>query len=166
MMNFCPQCGKKLELEKLIEDKTYKACSCGYIDFDNWVNVSAVIYAQNDDHQVLMIRMRKNHTYTFPGGFRDLGETLEEAARRECLEETGFIVDHLQLFHTATLDASRLVWVVFKADIIGGHKTLNDEVDDILFVDIKDLENIEPMRGPLSSGLLKKIVDSHKKNDR
>ena len=50
--------------------------------------------------RVLLIR-RKNEpfkgAYALPGGFVDIGETTEEACRREVLEETGLSVDDLQL---------------------------------------------------------------------
>jgi 8-oxo-dGTP diphosphatase len=35
-----------------------------------------------------------------PGGFVDYGESLESAARREALEETGLVVNLLGQFHT------------------------------------------------------------------
>jgi NADH pyrophosphatase NudC (nudix superfamily) len=159
-MIYCPKCGKKLEKEIKIENKLYHQCHCGYIDWNNWVNVSTVVVATNDNDEFLMVRIRKTGKYTFPGGFRDLGESLEEAAKRECFEESGYIIKDLELFHTNTMDSNRLVWIVFKAKIDSGHFIENDEVDQVKFVSIEELAKLEPMRGPLSSGLRDKITHS------
>jgi NADH pyrophosphatase NudC (nudix superfamily) len=152
-MKYCPNCGKKLEKEIKVENKLYHQCSCGYIDWDNWVNVSAVVVARNDKDEILMVKMRKSQTYTFPGGFRDLGESLEEAAKRECFEETGFIIDDFKLLRVDTLDSIRLVWVIFEAKIIGGSFIENMEVDDIIFVKQSQLSRISPLRGSLTKRL-------------
>jgi 8-oxo-dGTP diphosphatase len=52
------------------------------------------------DGRVLLIR-RKNEpfkgAYALPGGFVDIGETVEAACRREVLEEAGVAVSELQL---------------------------------------------------------------------
>jgi 8-oxo-dGTP diphosphatase len=57
----------------------------------------------NQQLEVLLIR-RKNPPYqnqwALPGGFVDIDETTEEAARRELLEETGIDFDTLRQFRT------------------------------------------------------------------
>lgn len=49
---------------------------------------------------VLIQRKHPPHGWALPGGFVEVGETLEAAARREALEETGLAVELLRQFHT------------------------------------------------------------------
>ncbi|HNR14022.1 MAG TPA: NUDIX hydrolase [Thermodesulfobacteriota bacterium] len=51
--------------------------------------------------QGIVLIKRKNPPYgwALPGGFIDYGETVEQAAQREALEETGLRVESLQQFH-------------------------------------------------------------------
>ena len=53
-----------------------------------------VIVPVTDDEEVLLIRQFRppvnNYVVEFPAGLNDQGETLEEAARRELIEETGY----------------------------------------------------------------------------
>ncbi|MEX1059873.1 MAG: NUDIX hydrolase [Methyloceanibacter sp.] len=55
---------------------------------------------RDSEARVLLIR-RKNEpfkgAYALPGGFVDIGETVEAACRREVLEEAGLVVGELQL---------------------------------------------------------------------
>jgi 8-oxo-dGTP diphosphatase len=67
------------------------------------VTVDVVVVSRERKPRVLLIR-RKNEPFAgkwaLPGGFVDMDETLEAAARRELQEETSIQTDKLEQLHT------------------------------------------------------------------
>jgi ADP-ribose pyrophosphatase YjhB (NUDIX family) len=118
-MNFCPNCGSIL-IDAIIDETNVKKCKkCNFVDWNNWVNISCVVVAYNKNNEFLMVVLKGKETgkITFPGGYRNLGETLEEAAKREFYEETGMFINQIELFKIYTKDEQRLVWIVYKAKV-------------------------------------------------
>lgn len=64
------------------------------------------VIIENGEGIVLIERANLPFGWAIPGGFVDYGESLEDAARREALEETGLKIELLQQFHTYS-DPSR-----------------------------------------------------------
>ncbi|MDN3955846.1 NUDIX hydrolase [Sporolactobacillus laevolacticus] len=50
------------------------------------------------ENRVLMQRRSDNGQWGFPGGFMELGESIQDTARREVYEETGLQLEKLELF--------------------------------------------------------------------
>jgi ADP-ribose pyrophosphatase YjhB (NUDIX family) len=52
------------------------------------------VYLLDDSDRLLLMRRTDTGGWGLPGGFMELGKTLEETARRETLEETGLAISH------------------------------------------------------------------------
>jgi 8-oxo-dGTP diphosphatase len=105
--------------------------------------VAAVIW--NDRREVLLIRRTKEPRkgqWSLPGGKVEFGESLEDAARREVLEETGLVVALLGVAGIAEtiLDASvgaadvHFVLIDYSARVVSGEaKAASDAADATWF---------------------------------
>ena len=90
---FCQYCGGALETE-LVEAKPRPRCSdCGVAVFED-PKLAAVTLVAFDGKLALVRRGVEPHLgrWSFPSGYVDRGERVEDAAVRETLEETGLHV--------------------------------------------------------------------------
>src|SRR5438270_6169973 len=98
--------------------------------------------------KVLMIR-RKQHPFkgqlALPGGFVNEGETVEDAVKREAMEETSLEVEPVEILGVYS-DPSRdprkhIMTVVFIGIILRGSTMAADDAASIEWVEINDVES-------------------------
>lgn len=81
-----------------MHNTTCPTCGASIVPVNPFPTVDIII--ETDNKGIVLIK-RKNPPYgwAIPGGFVDYGETLEEAAVREALEETSLNVELIRQFH-------------------------------------------------------------------
>lgn len=91
------------------------------------MNASAVII-HNDKQEILLQLRGDDHFWGLPGGIMEMDELPEETAKREVLEETGYIIEidsYLGAFHNfnkvwPSNDVAHIICFVYTGKIIGG----------------------------------------------
>ena len=134
------------ELRSLIGHKPVILCSVGCLIF-------------NERGEVLLQKREDDNKWGNPGGCMELGESIEETAKREILEETSLKIDNLNLFKIYSGeeqhhiypngDEAYFVNIILKTDQYEGNLNIADnESKELKFFAIEEIpENItEPFR--------------------
>jgi ADP-ribose pyrophosphatase YjhB (NUDIX family) len=115
---YCPRCGRAADVEY---PRRITCPHCGYAAYYNPKPVACSIPV---DHEGRVILLRRGFEpgrgrWTFPGGFVDLGESVETAACRETDEELGMAIELGPLVGVYSRAEDRVVLVVFRARALG-----------------------------------------------
>jgi 8-oxo-dGTP pyrophosphatase MutT (NUDIX family) len=62
------------------------------------IMVGAAVLVLDSQKRLLLLRRSDNHCWGIPGGAMEPGESLEDTARRETLEESGLVIGELSLY--------------------------------------------------------------------
>jgi ADP-ribose pyrophosphatase YjhB (NUDIX family) len=105
---------------------------CGFIHYVNPRPVAGTIPVRDDGRLLLLRRAIEPRLgyWVFPGGFMDVGETAEEAAIRETMEEAQLEVGNLRLSGVYTRTGPGVVVIVFEAQAMG-EAAAGDETSEV-----------------------------------
>jgi ADP-ribose pyrophosphatase YjhB (NUDIX family) len=130
-LRFCSRCGGRLVFGPVEgEDRNRLACErCGFVCY---VNPRLVVTTLpiTDRGEVVLIKRGIAPGYgrwAQPGGFLEIDETVEEAAARETLEETGLEVELGEILGLYSRLVAEVVTIAFEARIVGGQATATHE---------------------------------------
>lgn len=91
--NLCPKCGsKKIQY---LENKKWLCPECGFDLYNNVAAAVGLIICDSDGNVLMETRAKEPRKgfLALPGGFCNPDESAENAALRECFEETGLRVE-------------------------------------------------------------------------
>ncbi|WP_376796873.1 NUDIX domain-containing protein [Thermogemmatispora sp.] len=92
------------------------------------VAVFALIF--DDEGRILLVHRNDIDWWNLPGGGMELGETVDEAVRREVREETGLEVVVERLVGVYSKPQKEEVVLTFRCRVVGGRLTTTQEARD------------------------------------
>jgi len=128
-VRFCPRCGAEAQV---VFPRSLMCDSCGYQALWSPEPVAAAI-PRDADGRIWLLRRAQHEgagRWTFPGGYVELGESVEDAARRETREELEMDIELGALVGVYSRADERFVLIVFDAVALGvGSET--DEATEV-----------------------------------
>jgi 8-oxo-dGTP diphosphatase len=124
--------------------------------------VGVHIIAKNERGQFLLVRRNYlDKDWIPPGGMMEDNESIPDAAIRECLEETGYLIEPVELVALGSRPKTNDVIVVLEGKIIKKQKVDIDpeEISEFGFFALNDLPS--PMKPET-----KKLLELYSKGDR
>lgn len=115
---FCPRCAQPAEVTF---PRELRCDACGYHALWSPEPVAAAI-PRDDEGRIWLLRRTLHEgagRWTFPGGYVELGESVEDAAVRETREELEIEIELGSLVGVYSRADTRSVLVVFNARAIG-----------------------------------------------
>lgn len=110
------------------------------------IDVRAAVFKED---KILMVREIQDNLWTLPGGWIDVNESASEAAEREVLEESGFIVKAVKLIglYDKLKQDHPPQWphaykCFFLCDLVGGTATVSDETNGVDFFALDELPGL------------------------
>ena len=129
--SFCPLCAAPLDPDGGPGGRPVCA-ACDYVQYAD-PKVAAGVIVELDGGILLV---RRNHEpmygrWSFPSGYVDVGEVVEEAAVREVLEETAVEVRIDRLLGVYSGPESAVIFIAFAGTATGGEPRPGDEAIEV-----------------------------------
>jgi len=134
---YCIRCGTRMEQRQAYGSLRPVCPACEYVHFDDPKVAAAVLVEQ--DGKILLVRRTNDPSrgqWTLPAGFVNADEDPQQAAARECVEETGL---HVRILGLMDVIAGRehprgaSIVIVYRAEVLGGDLAAGDDADEVAF---------------------------------
>jgi ADP-ribose pyrophosphatase YjhB (NUDIX family) len=142
-IRFCPHCASLVEWR---DDAGVRRPYCPqcHLTFYQDPKLAVAVLLEHDGGLLLQRRIIDpgKGKWTFPSGYVERGERVEDAAIREAFEETGLEVRLTGLLGLYSDTGNPVVLAVYAADVVGGSIAMSDESDGIASFAMNDLPEL------------------------
>lgn len=117
------------------------------------IQAAASIILEREDGKVLLGKRTDNHMWGYAGGAIEIDEKAEEAAKRELMEETGFIADEITFFLINSGPKAHYIYpngdevsnveIIYLCHRFHGHmKKQQDEIEELKWFDMDEIPSL------------------------
>ncbi len=161
---FCGRCGNATNAHQKDRARTCETCQ---IDFYPRLSPCVIMLISRGEECLLARHARsKANFYSTLAGFIEPGESVENALRREVMEEVGVQVQNLRFFTSQPWPFPGQLMLGFNADYHAGEIVIDDdEIEDAQWWHYRDLPPVPPA-GTLSGKLIQHFVDQMKLSEK
>ncbi|MBE6826136.1 MAG: NUDIX domain-containing protein [Ruminococcus sp.] len=126
---YCPHCGTKTILKEIGDEGMIPYCETCNIPLFPMFSTCVLSVVMNELHEIALIRQSYG-TPRFVGvaGYMKCGETAEEAAKREVIEEIGLVPESVTFLESHWYDGKDMLMLGFLARVKKTDFCLSDEV--------------------------------------
>lgn len=163
----CPECGEKLILKPIGDEGDVPFCEkCSRPWFDMFSSAVIVLIVNEYEEAVLLKQNYMSDKYmVLVSGFIKPGESAEETARREVLEEVGLELDDNHLAATYWFAPKDMMMIGFIAHAKKTELRLSDEVDEARWVPVREAIELVHPKGAVSHSLLDEYLAATEQRD-
>lgn len=154
---FCSHCGHETEVHPT--EYAMVCPSCRYHQYPR-VQPCIITVITRGDNEILLAKNAKNKSkmYGLIAGFVEVGETLEEAVKRETLEEVGLHVKNVQYLSSQPWPFPSNLMLAFKAEYESGEIVLQEEeISEAQFFKFDQLPET-PFSGSIAHAMIEHVI--------
>ena len=132
---FCPRCATPLVIKSISYDQNREHPACPACDFVVWNDPKVAVLTVIPWGDGILLGRRGQQPgrglWSFPSGFVDRGEIVEQAAQRETLEETGLVVDITGLIGVYSTEGRPVIVIAYAAEVRAGTLAAEEDLTDL-----------------------------------
>jgi len=154
---FCSHCGHETEVHPL--EYAMICPTCRYRQYPRVQPCVITIITRGEDEILLAQSVRnKGKMYGLIAGFVEVGETLEDAVRRETLEEVGLHLKNIRYLASQPWPFPSNLMLAFHAEYESGDiKLQEEEISDARFFKFDELPEI-PFKGSIAHSMIMHVL--------
>ena len=130
---------------------------------------AASVIIENEHGEILLGKRTDNHKWGYAGGSIELGESIEDCAKRELKEETGLIADELEYFMINSGEETHYIYPngdeVYNVEVVyisrrwhGELKPQEEELSELRFFPPDQLPEISDPIVPVLREYVKRVL--------
>ena len=161
---YCLKCGSLSKKDKIIGDPINRdvCIQCNYVHYVNPKIIVGVLPVKNK--KILLCKRDIEPGFgewTLPSGYMEMGESLEQGAKREAFEEANLKIDIKMLYGTYSIPKIGQVLFIYIGEILNDDFRAADETSEVNLFSINDVP-WDRIAFPSVEYFLRKYVDDIK----